>query len=106
MITKQYSRSRGEGILSEQYTSDIYTINIDFLDNKINSLTIFARKYPYPDIIVDVHNYKNNDNPIHIDFSKIESIKYSDGEKLIKNLQYTLNFIKNELEPFLNNILT
>ena len=58
-------------------------------------------------VIFDCFNDENRIiATIHIDFSKIESIKYSDGEKLIKNLQYTLNFIKNELEPFLNNILT
>ena len=102
MIKKNYSRSRGPGILSEQYASDIFVINIDFLDDKINSITIFPTKYPYPDITVDFHTVNRN---IQLDFSKITSVNLKFGTALTKNIENTIKFIEDELTPFLDNLL-
>jgi hypothetical protein len=106
MITKVNSHEVCPTIISEKYESDVYTIEIVIMDNKIDTITIYSRKYLYPGIFVDHREFAKNKDAISLDFDNIVFVTLAEITKLQDNINYAKDFIDKELKPFLESKLS
>lgn len=106
MIRKIKSKTIMPDYSIDTYASEIYTIEVAYDNGKVDGISVFPKKYPYPDIIIDLYKQSNSSDFISLDFSKNTSIGLEKAIKYIDGITYAISFAETELKPFIDFILS